>query len=110
MATTPNSGSNLSFLSLPERLRLEDGALRERLWQLICDFRVALPCVVKSFDPVAGTITAQPTVLERLNVNTNGVPVATDVPLPLLLDVPVMVPGGGGFSVTFPIAVGDECF
>lgn len=104
------TGPNLSFLSLPERLRLEDAALRERLWQLICDFRVALPCIVKSFDSVAQTITAQPTVLERLNVNSGGVPVATDVQLPLLLDVPIMVPGGGGFSVTFPILPGDECF
>lgn len=28
--------------------------------------------------------------------------------LPVLTDVPVIFPGGGGYTVTFPVAVGDE--
>lgn len=29
--------------------------------------------------------------------------------LPILPDVPVVFPGGGGFALTFPVAAGDEC-
>lgn len=31
------------------------------------------------------------------------------IDVPLLLDCPVMFPGGGGFTLTFPVTVGDEC-
>ena len=29
--------------------------------------------------------------------------------MPILPDVPVVFPGGGGFALTFPVAAGDEC-
>lgn len=32
----------------------------------------------------------------------------TNVALPVLVDCPVIFPGGGGFEFTFPIAAGDE--
>jgi hypothetical protein len=31
------------------------------------------------------------------------------IALPLLTDVPVQFPGGGGFYLTFPVNKGDEC-
>ena len=33
----------------------------------------------------------------------------SSVNMPLLPDVPVVFPGGGGFTLTFPVASGDEC-
>jgi hypothetical protein len=35
--------------------------------------------------------------------------VPTQVTLPILDDVPIVLPMGGGFSLTFPIKPGDEC-
>jgi hypothetical protein len=40
----------------------------------------------------------------------NGSYVQNDVPYPILLDVPVIVLGGGPAYLTFPIATGDQCF
>ncbi|MTC35815.1 translation initiation factor IF-2 [Providencia alcalifaciens] len=66
---------------------------------------VALPCIVQSFNPEAVTIEAQPAIKWR--VNEDGVD--KTVPLPLLVDVPVIFPRGGGATLTFPIKSGDEC-
>lgn len=66
---------------------------------------VALPCIVQSFDPDAVTVEAQPAIKWR--VTEDGT--EKTVSLPLLVDVPVTFPRGGGATLTFPIAPGDEC-
>lgn len=68
--------------------------------------RVALPGIIQSFDPVAVTCTVQPAIKGTLR-NADNDPVS--VPLPLLVDVPVIFPRGGGCTITFPVAKGDEC-
>ena len=67
----------------------------------------ALPCRVESFDSAACTITAEPLIQARLTDPRTGA--KSDVALPLLPDVPVMWPHGGGCSLTFPLKKGDEC-
>ena len=74
-----------------------DGRLA-RLW-------TALPGIVQVFDPVRLTCSVQPTI--------NGTAIQQDgstqpIQMPMLLDCPVMFPQGGGVSLTFPIAAGDE--
>lgn len=71
------------------------------------EIHTCFPCIVDSFDSDAQTITAKP-VIKRIfkDVNTG---VKTVMDLPVLINVPIMFPKGGGFSLTFPIAVGDEC-
>lgn len=78
--------------------------------------RVAVPAVVKSFDPTAGTVTVQIATNERILMNASGGQFSTPInlntqslPSPLLQDVPVQMPGAGGFVMTFPIQPGDEC-
>lgn len=66
----------------------------------------ALPGVVQSFDPDKETVVVQPSIQARVR-DRDGF--ATWVTLPLLVDVPVVFPGGGGFTLTFPVAAGDEC-
>lgn len=66
----------------------------------------ALPAIVQSFDAAVGTITAQPAIQAKVTDRTGA---AKWVNLPLLVDVPVCWQGGGGFTLTFPIAAGDEC-
>lgn len=65
----------------------------------------ALPAVVESFDPDRRMCVLQPTI-QGLYEDEDG----TDswVTIPVLVDVPVQFPGGGGFVLTFPLAQGDE--
>lgn len=66
----------------------------------------ALPCTIKSFDAVKMTVEAKPAIKAQVR-SPDGV--FSFVDLPLLVDCPVLFPGGGGFTLTFPIAAGDEC-
>ncbi|MBX4266532.1 Gp138 family membrane-puncturing spike protein [Clostridium estertheticum] len=68
--------------------------------------RVAEPGIVQSFDPVEQTVTVQLTIREQI---TNEDGKKQWVNLPLLLDVPIFMPRGGGFVLTMPVTKGDEC-
>jgi len=70
------------------------------------DLRVSIPGIVQSFNPIEQTVTVQPAIKERI-IGPNG-DVQT-VNLPLLLDVPIVLPKAGGFVLTMPIQAGDEC-
>lgn len=70
------------------------------------DLRVAVPGIVQSFDSVAQTVVVQPALRERVIDQLGNVSM---VNLPLLLDVPIVMPRSGGFALTMPIATGDEC-
>lgn len=66
----------------------------------------ALPGIVESFDPAAMTVAVQPSVKGQTQDENGRV---SAVNLPLLVDVPVVFPSGGGFSLTYPVKAGDEC-
>ncbi|MDM9660779.1 Gp138 family membrane-puncturing spike protein [Raoultella planticola] len=72
--------------------------------------RVALPGIIQSFDPGDDnrppTCVVQPAIryIERDN---DGNKETKDYPL--LVDVPVIFPRGGGCTLTFPVKEGDEC-
>jgi hypothetical protein len=65
------------------------------------DLHVACPGIVQSFDPDAKTVTVKPAVRAAVDGK------ATE--LPILADVPVVFPSGGGFTLTFPVKPGDNC-
>ncbi len=67
----------------------------------------ALPGIIESFNPTAMTCTVKPAVLIPLKDPETAE--ITQIDIPVLLDVPVIYPSGGGFTLTFPIANGDEC-
>ena len=85
--------------ALAEVLASERKTLNEQM-------RVALPGIIQSFDPDAVTAVVQPTIryIERDN---DGNTSTQDYPL--LVDVPVVFPRGGGCTLTFPVTEGDEC-
>lgn len=66
----------------------------------------ALPGIVNGFDPVAMTVSVQPSVKGQIQDESGK---TNSVNLPLLVDVPVVFPCGGGFTLTHPIKGGDEC-
>lgn len=65
----------------------------------------AIPCIVQSVDFTAMTIEAQPVIQGAVEDENGNVQY---VNLPLLVDVPIVFPSAGGFTITLPIASGDE--
>lgn len=70
------------------------------------DLRVALPGIIQSFDPVSVTCEVAPAI-RGARTGRDGEVIS--VAYPLLVDVPVVFPHGGGCSLTFPLKKGDEC-
>lgn len=66
----------------------------------------ALPGIIQSFDPAKMTVVVQPSIQALWRDPLGN---QTWQTMPLCLDVPVMFPGGGGCTMTFPLMEGDEC-
>lgn len=73
--------------------------LQARLW-------TAMPGIVEAYDPENQTATIQGAIKPQVLDATAGA--WKDVTLPLFGKVPVAWPGGGGFSMSFPLKKGDE--
>lgn len=111
MSAAPTTSS---WLTVPQRLRRPELSFLELLFQFSRDLRVAVPGIVQSFDATKQTVTVIVAVQEMINVITadgqgGAAPVPTPTQIKVLSDVPVCMPRGGGFEVTLPVAVGDEC-
>ena len=85
--------------TLEELLRMSQDDLQRRLW-------TALPGTVDSYNAACGTVEVVPAHVGRFPVAG-----AADerIKMPKVVDCPVMWQGGGGATLTFPIAKGDEC-
>lgn len=82
-----------------EYTRLED-VMAFALQQFIKDLYTALPGLIVVYNPETKRATIQP----ALNtIFTDGITSS----LPILQDVPVIFPAGGGYTLTFPLKNGD---
>ncbi|WP_347004163.1 Gp138 family membrane-puncturing spike protein [Enterobacter roggenkampii] len=70
------------------------------------NLRVAMPGIIQSFDADAVTAVVQPAI-RCVETDNDGNRTTRDYPL--LTDVPVVFPRGGGCTLTFPVNAGDEC-
>lgn len=86
------------FQDREEQLRTLLDSAKSSIW-------TSLPCIVESFDAARQTVTLRPAVksVQRMQDGSQKI-----VSLPLLPDVPVHFPSGGGATLTFPIKKGDE--
>lgn len=93
---------------MDQRERIADSgeAIRSMFDDMLANAWTSLPCIVQSFNAAKGTIVAQPAIKSRVRQQNGDTQLVT---LPLLVDVPVVFPAGGGFLITFPITAGDEC-
>lgn len=89
-----------------ERIDAPDLALMLALQGLQSRMWTALPGIVNSYDPAHMTCSVQPALQARQTLPDGSQQWAT---LPLLIECPVVFPGGGGFTLTFPLQPGDEC-
>jgi hypothetical protein len=89
-----------------ERFADQENAFRQMMESHQAGLQTALPCLVEAVDFVKQTVSAQPTIRATVTLPDGTTEEQT---LPLLVDVPICFPRAGGFALTFPIAVGDEC-
>lgn len=82
-----------------EALRVAMDGLKSGLW-------TSMPGIVQSFSAGAITATVQLAIKGVVHTPDGN---AQFVNMPLLVDVPVHFPRGGGCTLTFPVAKGDEC-
>lgn len=73
------------------------------------DLHTAMPGIVESFNPDEQTISVQPAIRRVFKTVDSESEILVPTELPILINVPVVQPRGGGFSITFPIKRGDEC-
>ena len=94
---------------MDRRERLEDDINEAVLAALIAhqgQMWTALPGYVTAVNLSKQTVDVQTTVQARLQAPDGSI---TWINIPKLPDVPILFPHGGGFSLTFPVKVGDEC-
>lgn len=91
--------------TISERLGDATDQLRLLALMVSLNIRVAMPGIIQSFDATSQTATVQLAIRERVNINGNQ----EWTEIPLLVDVPVLFPRAGGYSITFPVSQGDEC-
>lgn len=65
----------------------------------------AMPAAVQSYSAAKKTVTAQPSIQGQFQDKAGK---WTNATMPLCLDCPVQFPGGGDFTLTFPLKAGDE--
>lgn len=73
------------------------------------DLHTAMPGIVQAFDASTQLASVQCAIKRLFITRTNAEETLTAVDLPPLINVPVIFPRGGGFSLTFPVQPGDEC-
>ncbi|WP_192072895.1 Gp138 family membrane-puncturing spike protein [Pantoea agglomerans] len=78
-------------------------ALSDSIFSML---RVSMPGIIQSFDSIACTCTVQPAISGQVADELGNF---KSQPMPLLLDVPIVFPRGGGCTITFPVKAGDEC-
>ncbi|WP_334470461.1 Gp138 family membrane-puncturing spike protein [Arsenophonus sp. PmNCSU2021_1] len=93
-------------ISVSERIGDPQQLLQVFRHTISSQLRVAMPGIIQSFDANKVTCVVQPAIKGAL---TDSQGQGQSVNLPLLVDVPVIFPRGGGVTMTFPIKSGDEC-
>ena len=92
-------------ISRAEREDVREASYRDLITAARMDLHTAMPGIIQSFDAARMTCTLQPAIRGAI-VAPNGRAEAAD--LPLLVDCPVVFPGGGGYILTYPLKAGDE--
>ncbi|HBR6314764.1 Gp138 family membrane-puncturing spike protein [Klebsiella pneumoniae] len=93
-------------VALNSQLGSKEQADAQLAQAIMSAIRVSMPGIIQSFDPDAVTAVVQPAI-KGAEKDESGAEVSVN--LPLLVDVPVVFPRGGGCTLTFPVKAGDEC-
>jgi hypothetical protein len=78
--------------------------IRDAIESSRLDLRVGIPAEVQDYDAPTQKVSVRPLLQNRYTQEDGTEAVEA---LPVINDVPVIFPGGGGFRLTFPITRGD---
>lgn len=73
------------------------------------DLHTSMPGIVQSFNESTQLASVQPAIKRIFKTTNEEIEILTPVNIPILINVPVIYPRGGGFSMTFPVKKSDEC-
>ena len=90
-----------------ERFSDAEEAFRTAVQAMLSGLWVGGPGIIESYNAALQTCSVQPAIQGRVMDAAGKI---TFVNMPVCVDVPVFFLSGGGFSVTTPVAKGDECF
>lgn len=93
-------------VSLNAQIGGDQQMLDAMLHKVRASLRVAMPGIIQSFNPAHVTCVVR---LAIEGINQDDDDNIASLELPLLVDVPVVFPRGGGCTLTFPVQHGDEC-
>lgn len=89
-----------------ERYRNDEETLRSAIFAAQTRLWTTMPGIVQRYNSAKMTVDVQPAINGVLR-NKDGT--TESLTMPVLLDCPVLWQGGGGATLVFPIAAGDEC-
>ena len=85
----------------------DDSQLYENIIKKVnFNLRCCIPGVIQQYDSKTNTASIQPAIREEIVNEDNTV---SYLNLPMLINVPVLIPGGSSCGITFPLSFGDEC-
>lgn len=93
-------------IATDERYSDPEQALRAFFASMIVGIWTCIPGYIVSYDPDKRTASVQPGVAGQQMKSDGSV---SALNYPVLPDVPVVFPHGGGCTLTFPVKAGDEC-
>lgn len=91
--------------SMDERTANWSSVLQTAMESSATGIRVAMPGIVKEWNKDQQTVTIQPAIREKMSLDG----AVSEMDIPLLVDVPVVMPRAGGYSLVFVPKPGDEC-
>ena len=92
--------------SIAELLGTQEDIFKNFEEEIFTTMRVAMPGIIQSFDYETQTASVQLAIRERLKSDDLS---RSWVNIPVLVDVPIVLPKAGGYVLTMPINKGDEC-
>ena len=82
-----------------EQLRVSLEGHQAKMW-------TAMPGIITKVNLANQTVSVQPAIQGSLASQDGTV---KNVTMPICPDVPILFPSGGGYTLTFPVKVGDHC-
>jgi len=92
--------------SITEKLASKSTTMQALSNKISNDIRVSIPGIIQSFDPIEQTVSVKIAIRERY---IDEDLVITNIEMPMLEDVPIVIPRAGGYAITLPVQKGDEC-
>lgn len=81
--------------------------IREAIESALLEKHQGLPAVVESFDDIKQMISVTPQI-KTVHIDQDSTRIVST--LPTLQDIPVLFPGGAGFTIRWPLVKGDVVF